>query len=82
MVLMAVVLAIINVIVCLMVAKSDCYTRQQVWLQWAIVWLLPLLGAVLVGVFLRAQRAEPSATRKGGAAHDNWQNAENPVQSD
>ncbi len=70
--LVAIVLVVVNAIVCLMVAKSDYYTLQQARAQGAIVWPLPLLGAGVVEVFLRSQSAELGARRYCDTPHDNW----------
>jgi hypothetical protein len=41
------------------VSRSVYYSRRQKKLQVCIVWLVPLVGALLVGVFLHSQRDNP-----------------------
>ena len=41
------------------VARSGHFTSAQVAGQAAIVWLLPVVGAAIVGAFLRSQRYMP-----------------------
>jgi hypothetical protein len=45
-----------NIGVSVFVSRSHYYSREQKLVQCAIVWLLPLLGVVAVGVFLYCQR--------------------------
>jgi hypothetical protein len=45
-----------NIGVSMFVWRSHYYSRQQKLVQCAIVWLLPVLGVVAVGVFLYSQR--------------------------
>lgn len=47
-------LAALNLGVCIAVSKSGRYTRTQVLLQLALVWLLPIFRAVFVALFLRS----------------------------
>ena len=56
-------LAVLNLGVCVAVSRSDNYTRTQVLLQSAIVWLVPVFGAVLVALVLRSDAT--SRTRAG-----------------
>jgi len=41
------------------VSRSVYYSRRQKRIQVCIVWLVPLAGALLVGVFLYSQRDNP-----------------------
>ena len=41
------------------VSRSVYYSRRQKNVQTCIVWLVPLAGALLVGVFLYSQRDNP-----------------------
>ncbi len=46
------------------VIRCDFYSRQQKWAQCLLVWLLPIIGASLVGAFLRSQYGwQPDDTR-------------------
>lgn len=49
-------LTLINAAVTVAVARSGYYERRQLLAQAAIVWLIPVIGALIVGVFLRTQR--------------------------
>lgn len=69
-----VLLLIANLAVCLGVARSPCYTRSQKFMQIALIWLLPLLGAIGVGVFLWTQGAPWRHADGAQAAGDDWQN--------
>jgi hypothetical protein len=70
-----VAIAIGNVVVSVALIRSHFYSRPQMAAQVAVIWLLPLFGAVGVGAFLLAQyrwakydtRAFPERTRKGVA---------------
>ncbi len=54
----------VNTAVSAAVVRSGYYERRQVMAQTAIIWLVPVMGALIVGVFLRAQRdASPFDTR-------------------
>ncbi|HEY3049432.1 MAG TPA: hypothetical protein VGJ72_18465 [Polaromonas sp.] len=67
-------IALLNAVVSVAVARSGYYSGGQVAAQVVIVWLIPVLGAVVVGVFLWSQRAATAST--SGADPENWQNAE------
>jgi Na+/H+-translocating membrane pyrophosphatase len=56
-------LALLNLGVCVAVSRSGNYTRTQVLIQSALVWLVPALGAILVALFLRSDGT--SSTRAG-----------------
>jgi hypothetical protein len=56
-------LAVLNLGVCVAVSRSGNYTRTQVLLQSALVWLVPVLGAIFVALILRSD--ETSCTRAG-----------------
>jgi hypothetical protein len=45
-------LVALNVLVSAAVARSGYFTRGQVLAQAVLVWLVPLIGAVIVGTFL------------------------------
>lgn len=53
-------LAVLNLGVCVAVSLSGHYTRGQVLLQSALVWLVPVLGAIFVALVLRSD-ATPRA---------------------
>lgn len=64
-----------NLAVCLGVARCPFYTRSQKFIQAALVWLLPLLGAVGGGVFLWTQYAQARRSDRAHAASEDWQNS-------
>jgi hypothetical protein len=73
-----ILLTVANIAVSIAVARSHVYSHGQVVAQLCIVWLVPIAGALVVGLFLRTQRV-PEKSRWGqGADPANWQNAENP----
>ncbi len=49
-------LILINGAVSVAIARSGYYERKQLLAQVAIIWLLPAVGAIFIGVFLRTQR--------------------------
>lgn len=67
-------LIVINLAVCVCVARSHFYTRAQMWMQVALVLLFPLLGALLVGIFLWTQYAQVGGSRGAHEESENWQN--------
>ncbi len=84
----AVIAAVVigNLAVSVALIRSRFYTSRQKLAQCAIVWFIPILGAVAVCAFLRAQynwekydtRAFPEPTQKGvaievqNAIHDSF----------
>jgi cytochrome bd-type quinol oxidase subunit 2 len=56
---LAVLLATINFTVCVAVFRSGYYTLPQALMQTVLVWLLPVIGAIGIGMFLRSQRSQP-----------------------
>ncbi|WP_284321434.1 hypothetical protein [Dyella acidisoli] len=50
-----IVAVVLNVFVSVAVAISGCYSARQKISQIVIIWLLPILGAVLFGLFLVSQ---------------------------
>lgn len=65
-----------NSVVCIAVLRSGLYTRSQVLSQSAVIWLIPILGALVVALFLRSKRDEREVGRGNGADPENWQNAQ------
>lgn len=53
-------LAAANIAVCVWVFRSEHLTTTQIMVQAAIVWLFPILGAVIVGIVLFSQRDVPN----------------------
>jgi hypothetical protein len=49
---LGVVLVIANAIVCVAVARAGGLTRGQIIVQTVVVWLIPVIGAGMVGTFL------------------------------
>ena len=60
---LAIALACANTFVSYRIAKSDLFERRQVLWQIALVWLVPIFGFMLVGLFLRNE-ARPTARSK------------------
>jgi hypothetical protein len=54
------VLALIDTIVCAFVVRSSYHSPRQKLMQCAIVWLIPIIGPLVVAVFLYSQRDAPS----------------------
>jgi hypothetical protein len=63
------------------VVRSGLYTRSQVAAQAALVWLLPLLGAIVVGLFLWSQSQAERHDLNGEDA-DRWQGGEHLSNND
>ena len=75
-----------NAAVCFAVVRAPFYTRWQIALQFILVWLLPVFGAVLVGAVLRSQRpAERQLTavepEQNTGTVLSWPNADYPGHS-
>ena len=66
--------ALLSLVTSYLVARSGYYSRSQVIAQIAIVWLIPLLGAIFVYLIMSSNR--PNQRRGIGADPHNWQNAE------
>jgi hypothetical protein len=76
-------LSVANFVVSVAVARSHYYSSRQKVVQVLLVWALPLLGAVAVGVFLYSQRdnemfdtrayPEPSEKAVGYTIHESIQ---------
>jgi membrane protein implicated in regulation of membrane protease activity len=58
-------LACANMLVSFRVARSDLFARRQIVWQIILVWLLPVIGFTLIGLFLRNEE-RPSAQRNAG----------------
>ena len=56
-----------NIFVTRRVRKSDYYELRQKYIQYALIWLLPVLGAALCYLFVR----DMSGTYSGKYAKDN-----------
>ena len=52
-------LAAMNIAVSFFVARSELFSRGQKLSQCALIWFIPVLGCVGVGVFLYSQRDNP-----------------------
>jgi hypothetical protein len=68
--LLFVCLAVTNIAVTLAIARSDAYTRNQKLIQSIVVWLLPVLGAVIIHTVYRSGR-ESSAKKSSHVAETN-----------
>jgi hypothetical protein len=70
-----------NTGVCVAIVRSGFYSRSQVFAQAALVWLLPLVGALVVALFLWSQaKAEPG--KSAGEDADRWQGGEDMSTND
>ena len=58
-------LVCINAFVSWRVAKSALFERPQVIRQVVLVWLVPIVGALLVGLFLRNEEHVSATPRSG-----------------
>ena len=76
--LIAALAIVANCVACIAVIRSGLYTRSQVLAQSIVIWLVPILGTLVVALFLRTQRDERAVGRGNGADPENWQNAQEP----
>jgi len=53
-------LAILNLVVSIAVTRSAAYSRRQKVAQIFIVWIVPVIGGVLFGLFMLTQRGNAS----------------------
>jgi hypothetical protein len=73
-VVVIIAIMLVNLAVSIAVARSGYYSSAQVGWQFALVWLVPVLGAVLAGRVLWPQR--PASARTPCADPDQWQGGE------
>lgn len=66
-----VALGVLNLIVSLAVASSAVYTLRQKILQIAVIWVIPVIGAVLLGLFMLTQRGTVGPKRDSLANGEN-----------
>lgn len=64
-------LGVLNLIVSLAVASSTAYTLRQKILQAAVIWGIPVIGAVLLGLFMLTQRGNVGPKRDSLANGEN-----------
>jgi len=76
--LIAALLIVANCVACIAVLRSGLYTRSQVLIQSAVIWLVPIFGALVVALVLRSNQDERAVGRGYGANPENWQNAQDP----
>jgi hypothetical protein len=62
---LVVALVLLDLAVTVGVARSGLYEPGQKRLQYLLIWLLPLLGAAIVGLVLREQLRQPRPGRHG-----------------
>jgi Mn2+/Fe2+ NRAMP family transporter len=74
----AALVIVANCVACIAVLRSGLYTRSQVLLQSAVIWLVPIFGALVVALVLRSHRDQRAIGRGNGADPENWQNAQEP----
>ncbi len=53
------VVVVLDCVVSVAVVRSQYYSTMQKAAQVVLVWLLPIVGAIVVGVFLYSQRDNP-----------------------
>jgi hypothetical protein len=61
---LAIALVVANTIVSVAVARAEDLARSQVLAQLAVVWLIPVLGAAVIGTFLWSE-AHPGKRLEG-----------------
>lgn len=54
--------ALLNIAISLVIARSESLTVRQKLAQVSLVWLIPPLGGVLIGTFMWTQRGRAPAT--------------------
>jgi hypothetical protein len=52
----AIVLVILNLVVSMAVASSSTYSARQKGIQMLVVWAVPIVGGLLIGMFMLSQR--------------------------
>lgn len=62
---LAIALVCANTFASFRVAKSALFERRQVILQIILIWLVPIIGATLVGLFLRNEKHGSARPRIG-----------------
>lgn len=68
-----VAIAMLNLVVSIAIAISSAYVTRQKVLQILIVWIVPLLGGVLFGLFILSQRENTQSARDPSENPDNIQ---------
>jgi len=63
-------IAIVNLVVSIAIAISPGYTPRQKIGQIVLVWLIPIVGSVVFGVFLWTQRGSAPPSRGASGAPD------------
>jgi cytochrome bd-type quinol oxidase subunit 2 len=58
----SIALAILNLVVSIAVASSAAYSGRQKIVQILIIWIAPVIGSVLFGLFMLTQRGNASRT--------------------
>ena len=79
-ILLAIGVALLSLVTSYLIARSGYYSRSQVVAQIAIVWLIPLLGAIFVYLIMSSNR--PNQRHGVGADPHNWENAEDVLHVD
>ena len=66
------IISIGNLVVSVGVILSGTYSAQQKWAQVAIIWLLPVVGALIAWFFLLENRGTPYNNSKHTADEKEW----------
>ena len=78
--ILAIGVAVLSLFASLAIVRGGFYTKSQAVAQIAIVWLVPVFGAVLVYLVMSSNR--PARSQSVGANPDNWQNAQEHPHAD
>lgn len=62
------VIALVNLVVSIAIAVNAGYTRRQKLAQIVLVWLIPVIGSVVFGVFLWTQRGSAPRLKESSDA--------------
>jgi hypothetical protein len=65
-IILGVVALVANVYATRLVITDDTFEPAQKYCQAAIIWLLPLLGAVIVAGFIRSDKVDSKPSRRTG----------------
>ena len=59
------------------VVRSGMYSRPQMYWQLALIWFIPVLGMLLVGMVFWSHWVPGKHFQRGnGADHENWENVD------
>jgi len=72
--MIALTLIVMNIAATVVVICSGFFEPRQIRMQMAVIWLLPILGALLVSIFVWSQHDRTPRTASD-VVHEDWQNA-------